>query len=203
MAEGVQRQYTKRHEARELLLEAAIDLLKQGPFSQVTTRAIADRAGLNIVAIQTAFGGQLALYSAAAERLLDEVVKDVNSLPDGPASMELLFNPNLLLRARLVAWLLGEGVDPSLFTISDDHDFVQIAIQRQISMGVHPDVASVFARFVGLAIAGLAVFSETLDRPPEDIALALEMVDALRSYLPDVSRKLRGPADDVAPPENS
>ncbi len=61
----------ERSDTRAALIEAALDLFGQDGYAAVSTRALADRAGANLAAIQYHFGGKDALYRAVIDHLIE------------------------------------------------------------------------------------------------------------------------------------
>ena len=184
---GDKRSYVRRADAQERLIDATIDLLRETPFALVTTRAIAERSGLNMSTIQTTFGSQLDLYAAVTQRLVADVTTTLQENPGPPGFVQVFTHPSLLLRNRLVAWLLGEGVDPARFIISTKSAYFQTATTRQVGDGVDPLIASAFTAIVGFAMAGFNVFGETADLSPAEVSAAMELIAKFRELLPEIS----------------
>lgn len=125
---------TERSDTRADLIEAALDLFGQDGFSAVSTRALVDRAGANLAAIQYHFGGKDALYRAVvdhviaifpprldlAESLLTEQLAHLKGNPEAQAVL-LKTLAATLLRAflgdtqmrRIVPFFLREMIHPS------------------------------------------------------------------------------------------
>ena len=80
------RRYIHRAQARGMLINATINLLRELPFSEVTTRRIACEADLNLVAIQTNFGSQMGLMVAVAAELADRVAVALHEAPPARSS---------------------------------------------------------------------------------------------------------------------
>lgn len=192
------RAYVSKGEARSRLIDSALELLQSKPFAQVTTREIAEGAGLNPLAIQTAFDGQMDLYAAVADTLLDRVAMTLSELDiNDRGDLASIFHPDLILRSRLVAWLIGQGSDPSTFAISPERSSFAVLTERQRALGASEDVARVFASMIGYLMAGFSIFSETRMDPPEDLALAIEMMAWFRSRLPEFSDEIAAKSDHV------
>jgi len=193
------RSYVRRAEAHDRLITATIELLRATPFAQVTTRAIAEHAGLNLSTIQTTFGSQLDLYAAVVDRLVDEVAETLQDNPGPEGFIRVFTHPSRVLRNRLVAWLLGEGVDPATFTLSTESRYFQTAFARQVGEGVDPQVAQAFTAIVGFAMAGYTVFGETVDLGPEEIAATMAVISNLRDLLPGVTLESMAPSAQPGP----
>ncbi|NBR68205.1 MAG: TetR/AcrR family transcriptional regulator, partial [Actinobacteria bacterium] len=72
-----------RAEGERRLIEAAIELLHERPFSEVGVREIAARADVNHGFVHTWFGGKGALLSRVVEVLLERLAESVRSTPAG------------------------------------------------------------------------------------------------------------------------
>ena len=70
--------YAKGEATRQAILDAAIICFGQAPFDAVTTRQIADAAGVNLPAIKYYFGGKEGLYTACARSLVEAVKASVS-----------------------------------------------------------------------------------------------------------------------------
>ncbi len=62
---------SERSGTRADLIDAGLDLFGQDGFAAVSIRALADRAGANLAAIQYHFGGKDALYRAVIDHLIE------------------------------------------------------------------------------------------------------------------------------------
>ena len=62
----------KRDNARPLLLEAAKKLFTEKGYQEVSTRELADAAGVNLAAIQYHFGSKAQLFSDAVRSIMEE-----------------------------------------------------------------------------------------------------------------------------------
>ncbi len=125
---------TERTGTRADLIDAALDLFGQDGFAAVSTRALTDRAGANLAAIQYHFGGKDALYRAVidhvieifpprigfAELLFTEQSQQLKGKPEAQAAL-LKTLASTLLRAflgdtqmrRIVPFFLREMIHPS------------------------------------------------------------------------------------------
>ena len=101
-----------QEEGRKRFVDAALLLLHEMPFSQVSVRDIARVADMNQGLIHTWFGSQHLLYLAAIEQLVDEKLTEVISRPV-PDSTENLFTPEVRFAIRLAIWLDLEAIDVS------------------------------------------------------------------------------------------
>ena len=116
-------------DTRERILEAAMDCFSERGFRGTTTRAICERAGVNLALLSYHWGGKASLWAAVVRRLNDRLVsvatqatcsgQEHRELADGVAAFlaaiarELLADPRPL---RVMAWaqLAPDGFDPAV-----------------------------------------------------------------------------------------
>ncbi len=189
--ERPKRSYVRKAQARELLINAAIDLFRERPFSQVTTKEIADRAGLTPVAIQSTFGGQLGLYEVVAQTLIDNVGVAFAELGGAQANLGIIFHPDLTLSTRLVAWLRGEGVVVNAFTPLGEDNIPVNTIRAMSDRDLDPTLERVYGLLIGYAVTGFATFAGANTFPVEDVALAVGLIRQFRQFLADNQEQLR------------
>lgn len=70
-------QTQRRAQTREALLNATVGMLVEAGFAGVTTRAVADRAGVSIGALQHHFRSKSELVAAAIEHLSAELTREL------------------------------------------------------------------------------------------------------------------------------
>ncbi len=184
------RSYVRKAQARTLLIDSAIALFRTQPFAQVTTKDIANNAGLTPVAIQSTFGGQLGLYEAVATTLIANVGAAFESLGGAPANPGLVLHPDLILSARLVAWLRGEGVFLKSFSLPDDHNIVIKILKQMGEDPLDPTLERVYAQVLGFAITGFVTFADEQMFPTEDLALGIALIRLFRTFLAEHQREV-------------
>jgi len=182
--EGEKRSYVPRAEGRVLLVSATIDLLRTLPFSEVTVRRIAEHAELNVRAIANIFGSQQGLFVAVARELGARFATMLASLPDDQIQFSLLFNDDVVLRTRLVAWLIGQGADPEAFKVEPEFQVSQTFMARQQPGDVSQDQAWLFAQLLQYIGEGFIVFSDAHERRPGDLVNAAILLGRIRDELP-------------------
>jgi len=118
-------------QARQRLIEAGLELFGRYSFDGVSTRVLADRADVNLAAIQYYFGSKEGLYQAVASHIVEEVKKWLEPAiseierrlerdsPTGEQCFSLLCN----LLDRLTIKLLGS---------SDSKKWVGIIMREQM-----------------------------------------------------------------------
>ena len=147
---------------RERLLAAAASLVAEVGWGGVTTRLVAERAGVNAGVVHYHFSSVTDLLVAAcasvAEEMLDEIVRDLAQQPDVASGVD---------------WLLGElarfsGTDPTSLLLVEAY----LAGSRVPEMRARLDAA------VGEFRAGVAIWLETIgsDAEAERAAVVLAAV---------------------------
>lgn len=129
MKTGKPSRRVKRGEARDRLLEAAIDLFGRRGYDGVSTRQIAALAKVNLAGIAYNFGGKQGLYRGCIEHIAETVrmgllaagVADANAkLPETPEDAAQLLHRMV---GAFVAFFLGE---PKL------DRFVRVVVREQM-----------------------------------------------------------------------
>ena len=72
--------YQRGEETRSRILEAALELFAASGFEGASTRTIAERAGVNLPAIQYYFGSKEGLYRAVVEQFSQEMQAGVSPI---------------------------------------------------------------------------------------------------------------------------
>ena len=97
-----------RAEGERRLMEAALQLVKERPFSEVSVRNIADVADVNHGFVHTWFGSKNDLLAAVSRMLRKEIAEEAKIAPAGSEAISA-FDDRLVLIVRLVIWLNLEG----------------------------------------------------------------------------------------------
>lgn len=144
-----------REEGERRLLAAAIELIREKPFSEVGVRDIAARADVNHGFVHTWFGSKNDLMKRAVGDLLETIGRKIDSAPAGENPIQL-FDPDIQLLVRLILWLKLENVDIS-GQITDRRVLWAIANRYAETEGMTPEVARVAAQqAVAMGIAAIA-----------------------------------------------
>jgi AcrR family transcriptional regulator len=178
------RSYVPRAEARILLVNATIFLLRELPFPEVTVRKIAERSGLNVRAIVNIFGSQQDLFVAVTRELGDRFAAIMASLPTDQIQWNLLFDENVVLGTRLVSWLIGQGADPEAFKVKPELQVSQTFMARHQPATTTEAQAWLFAQILQYLGEGFIMFGDTHDRRPGDLASAAILLGRIRDELP-------------------
>lgn len=99
-----------REEGERRLADAALQLVKVRPFSEVSVRDIAELADVNHGFVHTWFGSKNDLLARVVQNLLREVSLEAEKAPAGQPAIGL-FNDRVQLAVRMVIWLNLEGYD--------------------------------------------------------------------------------------------
>jgi AcrR family transcriptional regulator len=141
-----------RAEGERRLIEAALKLVKDRPFSEVSVRAIADVADVNHGFVHTWFGSKNDLLAALTQMLSKEVSEEAKVAPAGSEAINA-FDDRLVLIVRLVIWLNLEGYT---FTDGLNLEILQTLRHRYVTVeGLTPrdaDNAALIATAVGVAV---------------------------------------------------
>ncbi|CAB4650482.1 unannotated protein [freshwater metagenome] len=150
-----------RAEGERRLIEAALQLVKERPFSEVSVRTIADVADVNHGFVHTWFGSKNDLLAAVSQSLAKEISNDALAAPAGSAAIDT-FDNRLVLLVRLVIWLNLEGYSfPSGLNLS----ILQTLEHRYAETeGLTPrdaQGAAIIATAVGIAVGAFRPIMET------------------------------------------
>lgn len=141
-----------RAEGERRLIEAALQLVKERPFSEVSVRNIADVADVNHGFVHTWFGSKNDLLAAVTQMVSKEISEEANIAPAGSEAINT-FDDRLVLLVRLVIWLNLEG-----YTFPDglNLQILQTLRHRYATVdGLSPhdaDSAALIATAIGIAV---------------------------------------------------
>lgn len=177
--------------AEHALVAATIELAREHRrLAEVTVRSIAERAGLNVAHITRYFGSRDSLLLAARERLGRNVVEQ---FVQGGGLVGLLGamhnNPDLVLRVRISAYLLLDGVDPDRFE-SADRTLEPIRSLIAEQLGVGERAARAVTTKMNLLLLASATFAEIAAVDEADALDLLALVTAEHQHLPEFERQL-------------
>jgi AcrR family transcriptional regulator len=150
-----------RAEGERRLIEAALKLVKDRPFSEVSVRAIADVADVNHGFVHTWFGSKNDLLAALTQMLSKEVSEEAKVAPAGSEAINA-FDDRLVLIVRLVIWLNLEGYT---FTDGLNLEILQTLRHRYVTVeGLTPrdaDNAALIATAIGIAVGAFRPIMES------------------------------------------
>ena len=175
-----------KQEARARLIVATISLCERLPFNEVSTRAICAEAGLNPSTILQQFGTLNALLAEAAKELVRRYAENQANWNGEPGAFS---DPGILLRSRLVAWLLLKGYEPEHLRsdlIEDD-----AVMARQVAaLKVEQRMAAAWSSLTTMVVEANAVFGPIHQLSNEDAEDVLHLVLTLRESLPAIEEKM-------------
>jgi len=105
---GERRARVAAPQAKAVMIEATISLLREIPVTELSTRKIEERAGLDRRAITRKFGSELGLFIATLEELNCRSLERSKALPQDFSNH---MNEELKLRSDLLAFLILSAVD--------------------------------------------------------------------------------------------
>lgn len=101
-----------RAEGERRLIEAAAQLVRERPYSEVGVRDIAALADVNHGFVHTWFGSKNDLLLAVVRQQFQQLASNVRTAAPGQPALDF-FDPEVIAIVRLVLWLDLEGVDTS------------------------------------------------------------------------------------------
>lgn len=144
-------------EATVRLIDSTIELFYEIPFDEVSVRRITDRADLNPSTVLRNFGTVENLYIAVSVALLHRSTARLGADVDSAA----LRDPDVILRTKLLAWLLANGTEPSVISASRDDESVRFMIESLAKRAhVSTRMASAFNEILAYSAEGYVVFSD-------------------------------------------
>jgi AcrR family transcriptional regulator len=169
---------TPRHEARQNVLRATLDLLVERDPDQITVREIAERAGHHHRFIQDWFGGKTNLFAEAFRELALELATKIDFTKPNPTGPD----PLVVRSVRLMNWLVAN--EPTVIT----GDRMRPVINRLQQLyaerfGIDSDTARLLAQRMMFLMSGVVLFKDafglsTID-VPRQIALEFEIARRL------------------------
>ena len=176
-----------RAEGERRLIEAATELVKSRPFSEVGVRDIAELADVNHGFVHNWFGSKNDLLLAVVRTQFRELAEAVRTAEPGQPALNFI-DPKVTSAVRLVLWLDLEGVDTR--RLFDDMPILDALVARYVEVeNIDPSIAreaAIQAISIGL---GAGMFSPILGMDkPEDflpvMALWRHIVGLLGKYPP-------------------
>ena len=189
-----QQRVRSRVATENALIDAARQLINGRPFESISNRDIAELAGCNHGLITLYFGTKTGLFT----RVLHVIVAELGSaVAAGATVAELSELPAMTVYWRLLASLLGAGLDPDL-AVASGTPVVEAIVQRSSAMsGLSLDDSRAFASTVILMMGGFHVFGDVYRRgmaPDGDAATAARVLQQAANFM------LRGLIESRTPP---
>ena len=158
-----------RAEGEQRLINAAIQLVRERPFSEVGVRDIAAAADVNHGFVHTWFGSKNDLLIAATRQLIGKAAARVADAAPGQQAIDPL-NPDIQLAIRLAIWLDLEGANPR--DVLYEMPIITALAQRFIEVeGLSPEIAQLAAVQATAIGIGVVIFAPLIDMDsPEKVA---------------------------------
>ncbi len=176
-----------RDRMRRLFVSTTIELLRVRPFKEVTVRRVAAAAGEDPSVIRRQFGSMNGLLIAVC----DELVVRAEQRMELEASVENIFNADIVLRIKLSVWLMANGVEPSRFRVTSTRPILDAMSRRQGEIGpLSERTLTAYNEIIALAGVGMVLFGESRDISAELLADMVTLGSALRTALPSTEAAL-------------
>lgn len=158
-----------RAEGEQRLIDAAIQLVREKPFSDVGVRDIALVADVNHGFVHTWFGSKNDLLIAATRQLVEQSASRIPDVAPGQQAVNP-FDPDIQLAVRLAIWLDLEGT--SSRNLLKEMPIITALTQRYIDLeGISPEIARTAAAQAVAIGLGVVVFAPLIDLDtPEDVS---------------------------------
>lgn len=148
----------RNREATEAsLVAAARALIETTPYESIRTRDVADAVGCNHGLITQYFGTKLGLFTVVMHDMAAEMEQVLSS---GATANSLITHPTMAVYWRLVASLLGAGLDPDQVIAEGSPLLNSMTARVQAITGLDAQAAEELTGVVILAIGGYHVFAE-------------------------------------------
>ena len=158
-----------RAEGEQRLIDAAIQLVRERPFSEVGVRDIAATADVNHGFVHTWFGSKNDLLIAATRQLVEKAASQVAGAAPGQLALNPS-DPDIQLAVRLAVWLDLEGANAR--NPMKGMPIITALTERFIEVeGISPDIAQVAAAQAVAIGLGVVIFAPLIDLDePEKVA---------------------------------
>ena len=183
---GERRPRVAAPQAKAVLIDATISLLREIPVTELSTRKIEERAGLDRRAITRQFGGELGLFIATLEELNRRSLERSKALPVDSSNY---MNEELKLRSDLLAFLIVSGVDNE--RLKEMHPLPEVVQEFETRFGLDsetpPAIREALLALLQAVILSRSFFGPSSTRDtPENALVIFKMV----LYLASISSEL-------------
>ena len=157
-----------RAEGEQRLIDAAIQLVREKPFSEVGVRDIAALADVNHGFVHTWFGSKNDLLVAATQHLVEQGASRISEAAPGQLAIDPS-DPDIQLAVRLAIWLDLEGTNSR--NLLKEMPIITALTKRYIDIeGISPEIARTAAAQAVAIGLGVVVFAPLIDLDgPEDV----------------------------------
>ena len=181
------RPYVSADDSRKAYVDATIELLRTHPFPEVTTRKIAEEAGIDRSIIHRHFGTLSNLFNEVAIELSARATPRMGR----GASNQDLSDPDFILHTRILAYLVIMGFEPIESHSIPEAPLMNLMEQRQREVAtISPKTMRAFNELIALAGEGYILFGEAHDVTPDVVLNTLALVEEIRKILPELEEKL-------------
>ena len=183
---GERRPRVAAPQSKAVLIDATISLLREIPVTELSTRKIEERAGLDRRAITRQFGGELGLFIATLEELNRRSLERSKALPVDSSNY---MNEELKLRSDLLAFLIVSGVDNE--RLKEMHPLPEVVQEFETRFGLDsetpPAIREALLALLQAVILSRSFFGPSSTRDtPENALVIFKMV----LYLASISSEL-------------
>ena len=186
---GERRPRVAAPQAKAVMIEATISLLREIPVTELSTRKIEERAGLDRRAITRQFGGELGLFIATLEELNRRSLERSKTLPNDSSNY---MNEELKLRSDLLAFLILSGVDNE--RLKEMHPLPEVVQEFEKRFGLDsetpPAIREALLALLQAVILSRSFFGPSSTRDtPENALVIFKMVlylSSISSELPEI-----------------
>ena len=186
---GERRPRVAAPQAKAVMIEATISLLREIPVTELSTRKIEERAGLDRRAITRQFGGELGLFIATLEELNRRSLERSKTLPNDSSNY---MNEELKMRSDLLAFLILSGVDNE--RLKEMHPLPEVVQEFEKRFGLDsetpPAIREALLALLQAVILSRSFFGPSSTRDtPENALVIFKMVMYLSSIameLPEI-----------------
>ena len=186
---GERRPRVAAPQAKAVMIEATISLLREIPVTELSTRKIEERAGLDRRAITRQFGGELGLFIATLEELNRRSLELSKALPQDSSNY---MNEELKLRSDLLAFLIVSGVDNE--RLKEMHPLPEVVQEFETRFGLDsetpPAIREALLALLQAVILSRSFFGPSSTRDtPENALVIFKMVlylSSISSELPEI-----------------
>ena len=121
-----------------------------------------------------------------AQELVDRSLERMR----GQSTNTAIFDQDLILRTKLMDWLLGTGVDPDQLKAREGFPAQQMALANPTGLEqVSDTTAPIFSELLIFAMEGFIIFSEVHATVEDgDLLRAIAFLNELRNHLPAIER---------------
>ena len=150
-----------RAEGELRLINAAIELTRQQPFSVVGVRDIAEVADVNHGFVHTWFGGKTELFLAMRDYLTRSIASRIGAHQENLVSPAAIIDDDLVHLIKLNAWLALEGETDRL-AIQDRPVITAMATNLEHVLGLTPSDSIRAAQISSALMFGALIFGPAM-----------------------------------------